>query len=308
MDLSGFKPVYLVVGEDASLLSHATSAVVDRLCGDQRGLVLVEASPEADLPGLLYGVNLFAPYQVVLLRKPAEHQVPQVVEYLSSPEPSTFLVVALPKAPKELSAAVRAAGGESVESSPRKAADAVRGLVDGSSLELDGRAKMLLTQHVGEDPSKVPSILSVVESVYGPGARIGVDQLEPFLGEAGGVPPWDLTDALDRHDAVAALRVLSRMLRGRAPLAVFASITNHFERLFRLSEAGIVSEQEAAAFLGLKGSTYPAKKALASIRSYRDLPGNMELVAAAAGDLKGGSGWPPELVLEVLVSRLASRP
>ncbi|MEC8982488.1 MAG: hypothetical protein VX905_02805, partial [Actinomycetota bacterium] len=93
---------------------------------------------------------------------------------------------------------------------------------------------------------------------------------------------------------------------GRHPLAVMASLHGHFGRLLRLDGADVRNEVEAAEVLGIKG--FPAKKALQVSR--RIGPGRVaraiRLIAAADLDLRGRSAWPPELVVEVLVARLAS--
>ena len=63
-------------------------------------------------------------------------------------------------------------------------------------------------------------------AAYGPGARLGADDVEPFLGEAGGVPPWELTDAIDRGDTAAALDRLPgwSAVGTRHPLQVIATL------------------------------------------------------------------------------------
>jgi len=57
----------------------------------------------------------------------------------------------------------------------------------------------MLGEHLGGDLSRVQGILDTLAATYGPGAAIDSDQLEPFLGEAGRVAPWDLTDAVRRR-------------------------------------------------------------------------------------------------------------
>ena len=65
-------------------------------------------------------------------------------------------------------------------------------------------------------------------------------------------------------------------------------------------------EKEAAQLLGLKGSTFPAKKAMNQGRKLGG-PGvrrAVALLATAGVDLRGARAWPGELVMEVLVARL----
>ena len=63
-----------------------------------------------------------------------------------------------------------------------------------------------LADHLGEDVGRLVGLLDLLEGVHGTGfPPVTADQVEPFLGEAGGVAPWDLTDAIDKGDTEAAL-------------------------------------------------------------------------------------------------------
>ncbi len=175
-------------------------------------------------------------------------------------------------------------------------------------VRLDRRAVQHLSDHLGDSLSRVDGILSVLAAVHGEGARIGVDELDPFLGTAGGGAPWDLTDAIDRGDAGAALDQLRRQLNGeKHPLQVMASLGAHFAKMLRLSGSGIRNENEAAAALGMTGSTFPAKKALnqANKLGQANVARGIELLAQADLDLRGRRDLPGEVVMEVLVARLA---
>ncbi len=149
-----------------------------------------------------------------------------------------------------------------------------------------------------------------MRSTYGTGAKITAAEIEPFLGDDGGVPPWDLTDAIDRGDRAAALELLQRMIGqgDRHPFQVLSTLHSHFARMLRLDGAEVAGEKEAAELLGLKGSTFPAKKALGQTRrlGHERVVRAIDLLAEADLDLRGGKAWPDHLVLEVLVARLAT--
>ncbi len=105
------------------------------------------------------------------------------------------------------------------------------------------------------------------------------------------MPPWDLTDAIDSGDVAAAVTNLQRLLGGgeRHPLQVMVTLVTHVERMVRLDGAGVRTDAEAAQLLGMKGSTFPAKKALAQsgrLGSAR-LARALALVAAADVDVRG---------------------
>ena len=152
-------------------------------------------------------------------------------------------------------------------------------------------------------------VLGTLTGSFGPGARLGVADVEPYLGEAGGVPPWELTDALDKGDIAGALAKLHRMTvgGGRHGLQIMATLHGHYARMLVLDGAAVTGEKDAAQLLGLKGSTFPARKALSQARrlGHERVVQAIDLLAAADIDLRGGKAWPDGLVLEVLVARLA---
>jgi DNA polymerase III subunit delta len=174
-------------------------------------------------------------------------------------------------------------------------------------VRLDSRAARRLADHLGDAVSRLDGILSVLAAVHGQGARITEDQLEPFLGDAGGGAPWDLTDAIDKGDAGAALGQLRRQLVGdKHPLQVMASLGAHFGKMLRLSGSGIRNENDAAVALGMTGSTFPAKKSLNQTTKLgpKNIAKAIELLAEADLDLRGRRDLPGDVVMEVLVARL----
>lgn len=176
-------------------------------------------------------------------------------------------------------------------------------------LVLDNQARRLLGEHLGDNVNRLVGIARSLIAAHGTDTRLGVDEIAPFLGSAGDVPPWDLTDAIANGDIPTSLRTCRRMVHGgeRHPLAILSSLTNHYARMASLDGAPVRGEKDAAAYLGVKGSTYPVKKAMQQAR--RMGPANVKrawgLLAAADLDLRGGTAAEPEQVLEVLIARLA---
>jgi DNA polymerase-3 subunit delta len=139
---------------------------------------------------------------------------------------------------------------------------------------------------------------------------VGVDDVTPYLGAAGSVQPWDLTDAIDRGETEVALRALHRLLEAgdRHPLVVLATLHRHVAPIVTLDGAAATSEAQAAEVLGIEPgrSTFPAKKALSTLRRWGSdgAARALQLIADADLDLRGESAWPAETVLEILVARL----
>jgi DNA polymerase III subunit delta len=86
-----------------------------------------------------------------------------------------------------------------------------------------------------------------------------------------------------------------------------ATLQTHYLRMLRLDGAGCRDEIEAARALGMTGSPFPAKKALAQTRKLGavGVARAVELLADADLDLRGKRDLPGDVVLEMLVARLA---
>lgn len=176
-------------------------------------------------------------------------------------------------------------------------------------VSLDNQARRLLGDHLGDNVNRLVGIGRALVAAHGTENRLGVDEIAPFLGSAGDVPPWDLTDAIADGDIPTSLRTCRRMVHGgeRHPLAILASLTNHYARMASLDGAPVRGEKEAASYLGVRGSTYPVKKAMQQARrmGQPNVKRAWGLLAEADLDLRGGTAAEAEQVLEVLVARLA---
>ena len=316
--------IALVRGDDPSLVRDAVLRMVDELVGDgDRSLLVDEFAGEEYEVGALADAARTPPFltdkRVVVgrdLHRFKADELAPLVAYLLDPLETIDLVLVWEQGavPKSLLDALKKAGGAHVDTSPgRNARDQRSWLnerVAESGVKLDRAAAELVATTLGEDLDRLAGVLSTLRSTYGDGTTLGPDDVEPYLGGAGGVAPWELTDAIDRGDIPGAVDRLHRLLGGgdRHPMVVLATLHNHVQRLLALDGAEVRSDKEAAALLGMKGSTFPARKALDQSRRLgpAKVKRAVELVAQADLDLRGVKDWPPELVLEVLVARLAA--
>lgn len=320
--------VTLLKGDDEVVLRDAVRSLVEELAGDEdRSLVVEELDvgstdddgrdPLVALVDAAQTPPFLTDHRVVLGRivdkRERNDQVGPLVDYLADPLPSTRLVLEwrTGKVPKALLEAVTRAGGEQVDTSPgRKLGEWVQAQLAEAELKVDADGRNRLTTWLGDEASRLLGLLELLRSTYGPGAKLGRAEIEPFLGDDGGVPPWDLTDAIDRGDRAKALELLQRMIgQGeRHPFQVLSTLHSHFARILRLDGAAVTSEAQAAELLGIKGSTFPAKKALGQARKlgHDRIVRILDLLAQADLDLRGGKAWPDHLVLEVLVARVAT--
>ncbi len=314
--------VNLITGDDESLLLTAVAELVHRLIGDGDRSLMVDDfdDDEYEMRSVVDAAQtppFLTESRVVIARgvgRFGADDVAPLIAYLGDPLPSTELVLVGGggRLPKSLTDSVKKSGANVVDTVPPTRARERSGWFEeqviAAGLKLDQQALALLSSWLGEDAGRVQGILETLVSAYGDSHTLKVVDVEPFLGEAGGVPPWDLTDSVDRGDTTKSLLLLHRMLRAgeRHPLQVMAILHNHYTKLLTLDGANANDESSVAVVLGIKPG-YPAKKAL---DQYRKL-GNagvvraIGLLAQADLDLRGAKEWPDELVMEVLVARLS---
>ena len=121
------------------------------------------------------------------------------------------------------------------------------------------------------------------------------------------MPRYELTDAIDKGEPVRALTVLRRMLEagGLAPVQVLATLHGHFSNMLALDGDDVSNDRDAAAVLGT--APFVAKKALDQSRRLGStrIAEAVNLIATADLDVRGASGMDADVVIEILVARLA---
>lgn len=331
--------VHLLTGDDPSLLADKVHELIhELLAGEDRDFALVRLGEEdlrtddgfhlAPLVDAAQTPPFLTAHRVVvghhLGRFGKQDDLAPLLAVLADPLPSTRLVLVwergvnprqdrLGAVPKKLLEAVKAVGGLVHDTGvpSGKGADAwLDERLDEATVKLDRNARSLVHQRLAEDRARVVGVLHTLQSAFGPGATITAAEVEPFLGAAGSVPPWELTDAIDSGDIAGSLDKLHRMMGAgeRHPLQILATLHTHYGRMLRVDGVPGLDERGAANLLGMKGSTFPAKKALTQARRLGSgkLRQAVRLLADADLALRGTLGWPPEMVMEVLVARLAN--
>jgi DNA polymerase-3 subunit delta len=328
-------PAYLVLGDDPTLRADALRTLVADLLGeDDPSLALEEFALAAGRAedaedggagnaalGAVVAAALNAaatpPFgtqrRVIVVRDAGllgAGETDAVARYLADPSPTSALVLVAGggRLPAALSKAVKAAGGREIRPDSERTSDALAGALKRAGVSLTPSAARRVTEWLGDDAGRVAGLLDLLRSTFGEGTNLDVDDVEPYLGEAGAVAPYQLTGAIDRGEADEALVVLHR-LRGAGfhPLQVMALLHRHHQRLLRLDDPHITGEAEAVSALGGKVKPYPAGLALRQARLLgpSGLRAAYDLLARADVNLRGATAVPEDAVLEVLVARLA---
>lgn len=327
-------PAVVVKGPDHTLRAGAVDDVVDRLLGDDdRALAVAEASLPAprggegddggaqaraeSLAAALEGART-PPFgtarRIVVVRTDDAYsadEAERLAGYLADPEPTTSLVLEAPgRIPAALAKALERAGAEEVAVGTGRDATAsvLESELERAGIRLDADAARLVARRLGDQAGRVPALVGVLLSAFGSGASLESSDVEPYLGEEGGVPVFELTKAVDAGDVPEALAVLQRMTgpMGMHPLQVMAVLHNHFRRIARLDDPDLRGEGDAVDALGGSVKPYPAKLAWQRARALgtSGIRAAYDLLRRADDDLRGATGAPGDAVMEVLVTRL----
>lgn len=199
------KAAWLVAGKDPSLVADALAGLLPELLGKaDRSLVLEDFSgDELDLASVVDACRtppFLADRRVILVRVVAkdghfdQDQLMVLASYLDEPLETTKLVVTASgdKLPVKFVNAFKKSPVATVLDSDIDS-KAVHGWVvehlAHAPVKLLPAAAALVESHLGEDFNRLGALLATLETAYGPGARIGPEEVAPYLGQAGSVPP-----------------------------------------------------------------------------------------------------------------------
>ena len=216
------------------------------------------------------------------------------------------------QAPESLHKAVKALGGKIAGESMLKAKDLPPWAIAQAtalSITLDGAGAQALIAQVGERQQRILRELEKLAREYGPGAKIGVEEVSESAANSSELLVWALVDAIVARDQRTAVLTYLRLRdqnedAGRLAVAIvrrLRDVTAIAEKL----EAG-VSESQAAA--GIPGGSYAAKRRMAEARGADPelLREATEALAALELASRGGSALDPDTETLRVIERIAA--
>jgi DNA polymerase-3 subunit delta len=243
---------HLLSGNDESVLRSAVHELVDELVADGDRAMMVDEfdGDEYELRMVVDAAQtpaFLTDKRVVVARgvdRFNSDELTPLIAYLETPLDTSDLVIVINSGsvPKKLGDAVKRVGAVTNTSPPSRAKDRQAWISDhiaDAGLRIKPDAAAQLGAWLGEDAGRLDGILATLTSTYGSDHVLAYGDIEPFLGDAGGVPPWDFTDAIDAGDTTKALTLLGRMMHGgsRHPLQIMAILHSHYANIARLDGA-----------------------------------------------------------------------
>ena len=238
-----------------------------------------------------------------------------VVAYLRDPAPGTVLCLVGAEVKKDspLAKACAKVGDVLVwEIGKRDTVAWIAKSFQERGIKAGGDACRALLDLVGDDKLVLAREIDKLATWAG-GEPLGVEEVQRLATASAESQPWDLTDAIGRRDAGAALDIVestyarSSKTRTGEAAAFGARIGQHLIRLSRMKallEAGVPVD-EAGAKLGLK--PYPAKQLAKQTQAFsaEELRAGVVRFARLDHALKGGSKLAPDLEVQLAVADVA---
>jgi DNA polymerase III subunit delta len=238
-------PVLLLHGPEPFLVEEALTALTRAVCPDPGALVMsreVLEVREAGAEGIIRAAETLpwgAPRRLVVARgveglgpKTAE----PLVEYVRAPNPRTVLALPVPQSLPSFHWLLKAVPAEETVEIPqltgRALAGWLRARASADGFELEEEAAQLLITLLGDDPALLAGEVGKAALAGGPeNRRVRAADVRAVVGEHRSHEVFELTRAVERRDAAAALSLLERLLgAGEEPLRILAILAAQARR------------------------------------------------------------------------------
>jgi DNA polymerase-3 subunit delta len=276
-----FKPIYWLEGDEPFF--------IDQVVHYAEHKILPEAEASFNL-SIFYGkdadwssvVNacmrypMFAEKQVVILKEAQQmRDIEKLESYIDNPLASTIFVVSF----KEKKVDGRSKLAKTLKSkgemlSTKKMYDSqlpewVNQMVASHKLTITPKALHLLVDHIGNDLSRLQNEVEKLAVNLAGRKNITEDDIEKYIGVSKDFNVFELQDALGKRDLAKTIRIIHYFEANpkAAPIQmILPALYNYFSKVFMLYSLPNITEQSAAAALGV--NPFFVKEYIATARRY----------------------------------------
>lgn len=310
--MPGFKPAYLIHGDDHGRVGERRSrlrALAETESGSG-GLEQLEgdgATPSA-VALALNAMTFAVGWRFVIVdgaeRWKEADVTSDLAPVLASPPPETTVAFfaredGRHQAPKALHAAVTAAGGDIAAERLLKARELPRwSMAEAERLgvRLDGAAAQALVGRVGDRQQRLLRELEKLALEHGPGANIGVEEVEAAAASAER-QAWSLVDAIVARDRAGAIGSYLRLReQGEDPGRLVPMIARRMREVLAIAERLEAGATAGDVKAGLRMSPYAADRRISEARACDAsvLRGALEALARLELATRGASELAPD--------------
>jgi len=333
--------MYIVKGNDPILRDRELGQLIESLIGsDDRTLCVEEHTvpgkaagdddaPAEDVAGAapivaaIVNAAQSPPFmtakRIVVVRDyealPADACAP-IVDVLADLLPSTDLVFVAGAGGRVVKSLADALKGANIRgATAEKVTDVLQRELDRAGLSMKADAARTVMEHLGDDAGRLGGLVDLWASTFGAGHRLELDDVTPYLNDAGAVKPYELTNRIEAGDVAGALEILHRLTtvtsamqpKPMHPLQVVGILSGRYRKLARLDRDAVQTVDQAHQVWGGK-SSFPAKKALEATRALGSdgFARVFDELHQADIRIKGAMGLPEGVALEIAVARIAN--
>ena len=276
-----FKPIYWLEGDEPFF--------IDQVVNYAEHKILPEAEASFNL-SIFYGkdadwssvVNacmrypMFAEKQVVILKEAQQmRDIEKLESYIDNPLASTIFVVSF----KEKKVDGRSKLAKTLKSkgemlTTKKMYDSqlpewVNQMVASHQLTITPKALHLLVDHIGNDLSRLQNEVEKLAVNLAGRKNITEEDIEKYIGVSKDFNVFELQDALGKRDLAKTIRIIHYFEANpkAAPIQmILPALYNYFSKVFMLYSLPNITEQSAAAALGV--NPFFVKEYIATARRY----------------------------------------
>jgi DNA polymerase-3 subunit delta len=276
-----FKPIYWLEGDEPFFIDQVVHYAEHKILSESEASfnLSIFYGKDADWSSVVNACMrypMFAEKQVVILKE-AQHMrdIEKLESYIDNPLASTIFVVSY----KEKKVDGRSKLAKTLKSkgemlSTKKMYDSqlpewVNQMVASHKLTIAPKALHLLVDHIGNDLSRLQNEVEKLAVNLAGRKNITEDDIEKYIGVSKDFNVFELQDALGKRDLAKSIRIIHYFEANpkAAPIQmILPALYNYFSKVFMLYSLPNITEQSAAAALGV--NPFFVKEYIATARRY----------------------------------------
>jgi DNA polymerase-3 subunit delta len=276
-----FKPIYWLEGDEPFFIDQVVHYAEHKIlpASEASFNLSIFYGKDADWSSVVNACMrypMFAEKQVVILKEAQQmRDIEKLESYIDNPLASTIFVVSF----KEKKVDGRSKLAKTLKSkgemlSTKKMYDSqlpewVNQMVASHKLTITPKALHLLVDHIGNDLSRLQNEVEKLAVNLAGRKNITEDDIEKYIGVSKDFNVFELQDALGKRDLAKTIRIIHYFEANpkAAPIQmILPALYNYFSKVFMLYSLPNITEQSAAAALGV--NPFFVKEYIATARRY----------------------------------------
>ena len=317
-----FKPVYWLEGEESFFIDEIVAFAEHHILSESEASfnLSVFYGKDADWSNIVNACMrypMFSEKQVVLIKE-AQHfrDIDKLESYIEKPLASTIFIIAYKEKKldgrSKLSKLVKKQEYFSSEKIKEyKLAEYALQIVEDQGFYISQKALLLLTDHIGNDLSRLHNEIKKLALNIKQGQNITEDDIETYIGISKEFNVFELQDALAKKNTAKALRIIKYF--GDNPKAapiqlILPSLYGFFSKVAGLYDAAGINEKELAAMLGINPYIIKNYTLVTQIYNYNEIENILLLLHQYNLRSIGinDTGTPPQELLKEMVMKIVA--